>query len=131
MADHCPDARMLGTACSASWQFRINRVGIATLIRRPRTKAYGLLWEITRRGETALDAFEQVQRLYRKDTVVLRHGNKAIRSVLVYIAREQHPGRPQPGHLEAVVAAGCSHQLPRAYPRELALCYAANKVSCA
>ena len=129
MAERCPDARMLGSACCAGWQFRINRVGLATLVRRPRSKVYGVLWEIGQRAEAALDAFEQVQRgLYRKDTVVLRHGNQVIRTVLVYIAREQRPGRPQPGYLEAIVAAGRVHQLPRAYLRELALGYAASKV---
>ena len=89
MAERCPDARMLGPACSAGWQFRINRVGLATLVRRPRSKVYGVLWEIGRRGETALDAFEQVQRLYRKDKVRVftieyyRRGQKQTRTIHV------------------------------------------------
>ena len=131
MMDRCPDARMVAVACSAGWQFRINRVGLATLVRCARSKVYGVLWDISRRGEAALDAFEQVQRgLYRKDKIVLRHDNKVIRTALVYIARDPHPGRPQPGYLEAVVAAGQFHQLPEAYMREVALFGTGIKVSC-
>jgi len=103
MASRCPDAEALGAARLDSHRFFIARAGYASVEPRPGAAVYGVLWRVSARDLAALDAYENVAGgLYRRATLSVRHGNERLRAV-VYIARDQRPGRALSGYQESSV----------------------------
>ena len=115
MASRCPRSRLLGPARLARHRFALRREGYATVVHDPAAMVHGLLYDLALADVPALDRFEDVAGgLYVKLTQpVLRANGGAVRA-LVYVGRggEARGARPQPGYLEAIVAAAATAGLP-------------------
>jgi len=116
MHRRCPGAEPLGAARLDGWRFIITRDGYASLVRRPGERVHGVLWRLTPRDLSALDAYEQ--RAYLRRIVPVRHG-AARRPALVYLAPERGGGRARPGYQELVVTSAQDWRLPDAYVARL------------
>jgi gamma-glutamylcyclotransferase (GGCT)/AIG2-like uncharacterized protein YtfP len=67
---------------------------VATIEPRKGSAVPVLVWEITPEDEAALDRYEGFPLLYRKETVNVKQGGKAIKA-MVYIMNEGRPlGKP-------------------------------------
>lgn len=101
MALRCPAAVPLGLADLPGWRFALNRRGVATLLEEPAACASGLLWDLSRACEEALDRYEGVASdVYRRAEIEV-----AGAPALVYLAAETRPGAARPGYLERILAA--------------------------
>ena len=115
MRVRCPNAQLLGPECLAGYRFVIARAGFAGLVPDPAAHVYGVLWDLSTSDIAALDEFEGVpEGLYRKATLTVAGG-----PALVYVPADYSLGEPQPGYLEAVVAAAQHHGLPPTYVDQL------------
>jgi gamma-glutamylcyclotransferase (GGCT)/AIG2-like uncharacterized protein YtfP len=112
MGRRCPGAEALGPARLDGWCFVITRDGYASLTRNPGARVHGVLWRLTPRDLSALDAYEQ--RAYLRRIVPVRHG-AARRPALVYLAPQRGGGRARPGYQELVVASARDWRLPEDY----------------
>ena len=113
MAARCPDAVVVGTASLPGPRFLINTHGVATVVPSEGTVVHGVLWQISTTDEASLDHYEGVAAgFYRKviTRVRLDDGNAA--DALIYVARDDKPGRASPGYLERVLDAARDHRLP-------------------
>ncbi len=120
MAVRCPDAVAVGTACLPGHRFLINTHGVATVVPSQGEVVHGVLWEISKAHEASLDHYEGVAAgFYRKviTRVRLDDGNAA--DALIYVARDDKPGRARQGYLERVVAAAKRHRLAHEYIKAL------------
>ncbi len=97
MAHRCPTAKVVGKADINNMQllFRGPRESaVATIEPRKGSAVPVLVWEITPEDEAALDRYEGFPLLYRKETVNVKQGGKAIKA-MVYIMNEGRPlGKP-------------------------------------
>jgi hypothetical protein len=119
MEARCPGATVLGLATLTGWRFVINPDGCGSIVRQPGGMVYGVLWRLTPRDLSAVNAYENLDAgLYRRRVLPVEYGARQ-RSALVYIARRQGLGRPRPGYLRLVVAAACDWRLPVRYIRSL------------
>ncbi len=119
MALRCPVSRLMGRGRLARHRFLIMREGYASVVRDPARTVHGVLWDLALDDIPALDRYEGVAGgLYAKAylPVITETG---IRRALLYLGRSRVPGRPRPGYLEAVLAAGTAAQLPASYLREI------------
>jgi gamma-glutamylcyclotransferase (GGCT)/AIG2-like uncharacterized protein YtfP len=121
MAGRCPNAEALGAARLDHHRFFIARAGYASVEPRPGAAVHGVLWRVSARDLAALDAYENVAGgLYRRATLSIRRGNERLRAV-VYLARDQRPGRALPGYQESsVLRPARDWGFPSAYLDELA-----------
>lgn len=119
MAARCPHAEALGPAELRHHRYFIAASGYASVMPKRGATVHGVLWRVTARDLVALDIYEDVAgRLYRRETAPVHHGGKLLRAA-VFVAGDLEPGRPRPGHQEAVVAAARAWKLPADYLREL------------
>lgn len=120
MAMRCPDAVVVGTACLRGHRFLINTHGVATVVPSKREAVHGVLWEISKADEASLDHYEGVATgFYRKVIARVRFDDGNTPSALIYVARDDKPGRARPGYLERVVAAAKRHRLAHEYIKAL------------
>jgi hypothetical protein len=125
MRKHAPGAEPVGVATLADYRFVITVDGYASVSPAPGAIVYGLVWKITPRDRTTLDAWENVDGgLYRAETLPVRQAEQNSPaqnspaqnlSALVYIARERPVGRPRTGYMEVVIAAARVLELPTDY----------------
>ena len=117
MEYRCPYATALGTATLPDYRL-VFRGGdgcaVANVEPRKGASVPVLLWDITPRDEQALDRYEGWPRLYRKEMVKVRVGNKLV-SAMVYIMNEGRPlGTPGDYYLQTIIdgykAAGFEKQ---------------------
>jgi len=122
MAVRCPDAVVVGTAYLPGHRFLINTHGVATVVPAQGEAVHGVLWEISKADEASLDRYEGVASgFYRKAiTRVWCNGGNAA-DALIYIARDNKPGRARQGYLEGVLTAAGKHRLPTTYIAALCL----------
>jgi cation transport regulator ChaC len=120
MTVRCADAVFIATGVVAGWRFRINTRGVATLVPEDGSAVHGILWHLSKADERTLDRYEGVGiGLYSKTTMqVCRDDGRRIEA-LVYLAKDDHPGRARPGYVEGIVAAALTHGLPARYLEEL------------
>lgn len=124
MAARCPASSPVGVATLPGWRFQISGDGYATLTAEPAAEVHGLVWDLDTQDETVLDQYEEVaDGMYRKDSVVLPGGSKA----LIYLAADRGTGAPQPGYLERIVAAAEAAGFPASYVAELSAWGAGNR----
>jgi hypothetical protein len=115
----CPAARALGTAQLDDWRFLVSVDGYASIAPTPGACVHGVLWQLGPRDLAALDAYEAVDTgLYRRQALPVQAGERQV-SAQVYVGRSAVPGRPRPGHLEQVIAAAKSWNLPATYCDEV------------
>ena len=113
MAVRCPDAVVLGTACLQGHRFLINTHGVATVVPSPGRAVHGVLWEISKADEASLDHYEGVAAgFYCKVITRVRLDDGNGKDALIYVARDDKPGRARPGYLERVLDAAMKHRLP-------------------
>lgn len=106
MAVRCPDAVVVGTACLPGHRFLINTHGVATVVPSQEEVVHGVLWEISKADEASLDRYEGVASgFYSKVITRVRFTDGNTADALIYVARDDRPGRARPGYLERVLAA--------------------------
>ncbi len=116
MAVRCPDAVVVGTACLPGHRFLINTHGVATVVPSHGVAVYGVLWRISKADEASLDHYEGVAvGFYRKVITRVRFDEGNAADALIYVARDDNPGRARPSYLERVVTAAEHHRLPDAH----------------
>jgi hypothetical protein len=119
MRARCPQAIALGIASLRGWHFAINPDGYGTIVPRPGSLVYGVLWRLTPRDLTAINAYENLAGgLYRRRMFPVRM-NAGMRPALVYLASREGKGVPRPGYIALVVAAARDWRLPEPYIRTL------------
>jgi uncharacterized protein len=116
MRARCPAAEPGPLVALPGWRFVINRRGVATLLPCPGGQAWGLIWQLTRDCEAALDRYEGVASGHYTKAGIEVGGSPA----LLYLATETAPGFPRPGYLDRVVAAAAARGLDAATVAELA-----------
>jgi gamma-glutamylcyclotransferase (GGCT)/AIG2-like uncharacterized protein YtfP len=115
MRDRCPRSLPLGLARLPRHRFIVTTDGYASVVRDPRESVHGVLWDCALGDIRTLDKFEDLASgLYVKisQPVIVEGGAKR---ALIYVGRSGEIGRPRPGYLEQVVAAGKERGLPEAY----------------
>src|SRR5689334_11298654 len=119
MRRRCPGAVALGPATLDNWRFIVTRDGYASVVPAPGETVHGVLWRLSPRDLAALNAYESIDSgLYRRRMLPVRRDAGRLRA-LVYVGREQRPGRPRPGYQHAVVAAARDWDLAADYVRSL------------
>ncbi|MGP0089586.1 MAG: gamma-glutamylcyclotransferase family protein [Xanthobacteraceae bacterium] len=120
MGRRCPGAHVLGRARLDGWGFIITADGYASIRPHPGRTVHGVLWRVGPRELAALNAYESVASgLYRRCMLPVCQDGKR-RAALIYIGRDDVPGRPRPGYLQIVIKAARDWDLPNSYIRELA-----------
>ena len=59
MEARCPGATVLGLATLTGWRFVINPDGCGSIVRQPGGMVYGVLWRLTPRDLSAVNAYEK------------------------------------------------------------------------
>jgi hypothetical protein len=113
MAARCPRSRALGPAALMRHRLAVMREGWLTVVRDPRARVHGLLWDLALADVPALDRFEGVaEGLYVKAAQPVI-GPQGPKRALVYLGRNAGPGRARPDYLAAILEAART-ALPRA-----------------
>ena len=119
MALRCPTSHRVGRGRLPRHRFIVMREGYASVVRDPARTVWGVLWDLAPDDIPALDRYEGVAGgLYAKAALPVTTG-AGVKRALIYLGRSTAPGRPRPGYLDAVLAAGRAAQLPPAYLREI------------
>ncbi|GJD36224.1 hypothetical protein FMGBMHLM_3139 [Methylobacterium aerolatum] len=119
MALRCPVSRLIGRGRLPRHRFIIMREGYASVVRDPARTVHGVVWDLAPDDIPALDRYEGVASgLYAKAALPVTTA-VGTRKALIYLGRSTAPGRPRPGYLDAVLAAGAAAQLPAPYLREV------------
>ena len=119
MQKYAPKAYALGVAELTDHRFVITADGYASVEPERASTVHGVLWRITPRDRTKLDAWENVSLgLYRAASLSVRHAGRLM-PALVYFARSGGQGRPKPGYIELVAEAARQWDLPQAYINDL------------
>jgi cation transport regulator ChaC len=119
MRKHCPAAKEAGTALLPGYRFVITSDGYASIVLAPGETVHGVLWRLTPRDVSALNAYESLDSgLYSKTTMPVDADGRRI-AAMVYVGRSAAEGRPKPGYLDVVLAAARDWGLPEPYVRSL------------
>jgi gamma-glutamylcyclotransferase (GGCT)/AIG2-like uncharacterized protein YtfP len=119
MNRHCRDARALGTATLQGWRYIVTSDGYASIVPRAGNVVIGVLWNVSPRDRSALDAYEDLASgLYRRRVVRVRYGTRRL-AAMVYIGRSVTAGRPKSGYQVIVIDAARYWQFPGKYLDEL------------
>jgi hypothetical protein len=103
----------------SGYRFVITADGYASVAPAPGQAVHGVMWRLTARDRVTLDAWENIALgLYRVEMLPVQLQRRR-RPALVYVARSCVTGRPKPGYMELVVAAGRDWELPAAYLQSL------------
>jgi len=98
MKRRCPDARAIGLAVLEGYRFFVGLEG----------------W-----GSVALHAYELLhQGLYDVRHLAVRTGTRRVRA-MIYLLRRRASGKPRPGYVEMIAAAGRGWNLPEPYIRSV------------
>jgi hypothetical protein len=119
MARRCPTAHALGPAELDGYQFFVGIDGWGSVRRKAGATVYGVLWRLAPRDIAALHAYELLhQGLYDVRHLPARVGGKRVRA-MIDLLRRRKPGRPKPGYVEMIAAAGRAWNLPERYIRSV------------
>jgi hypothetical protein len=119
MRRHAPGAQPLGAAQLPGYRFVISADGYASIVPAPAQVVHGVVWRLTVRDRVTLDAWENTAAgLYRAVSVPVQVRRRRL-TALVYVARPGAGGRPKPGYMELVAAAGREWGLPTTYLQSL------------
>jgi cation transport regulator ChaC len=120
MSQRCPETAFIGAGEVKGYRFIINSRGVATVVPDPLGKVYGILWDLTQRNEKTLDRYEGVKwGTYQKVEMNVKMDSGRPVSSLVYVARDDTPGKPRDDYMERILAAAKFHDLPEEYVVEL------------
>jgi hypothetical protein len=113
MAVRCPRSKPLGIAALMRHRLAVMREGFLTIVRDPRPRVHGVLWDLALADVAALDRFEGLREgLYVKaiQPVIAAEGPKR---AIVYIGANAGPGRAREAYIRDILAAGAAWGLPR------------------
>lgn len=120
MHARCPGAVATGPARLDGWRFIIMQGGYASIVPDPGAAVHGVLWRVTPRDLSALNAYEALHSgLYRRRTLPVRLGRGVV-PALTYIGRTRSPGRAKIGYQDGIVLPSARDWgLPKHYIAEL------------
>jgi hypothetical protein len=113
MAVRCPRSKPLGIAALMRHRLAIMREGFLTIVRDPRARVHGVLWDLALADVAALDRFEGLREgLYVKaiQPVIAAEGPK---QAIVYIGANSGPGRVRKAYMREILAGATGWGLPR------------------
>ena len=119
MATRCPSSHVIGLARLPRHRFVVTADGYASVVRDAARTVHGVLWDIALGDMRALDRYEGVERGLYSKALISVIGGQGPRKALVYFGTGAHPGQPNPGYMEGVLAAALDFILPDPYIREL------------
>ena len=115
MAARCPDGEAVGPAILEDYRFIIMSDGYASVEPKLGQDVYGVLWRLTPRDLSGLNAYEGLQAgLYRRVMVPVPF-DRARLNTLVYLGHTSAEGTPRPGYMESVIEAAQEWELPKDY----------------
>ena len=99
MAYRCPTAEAVGIDMLDGYQLIFN--GVATLIPEANSSVPIVIWKIDKACEMALDKYEGVPRLYRKEYLPINiKGEK--RLAMIYLMNDFRPALPNKSYLDVI-----------------------------
>src|SRR4029078_5679320 len=115
MTRRCPNARAIGPATLEGYRFFVGLEGRGSVAPSAGDVVHGVLWRLTPRDIAALHAYELLhQGLYDVRHLPVRGGGGRGR-VMFYLLRRRARGKPRPGYVETIAAAGRGWKLPEPY----------------
>jgi gamma-glutamylcyclotransferase (GGCT)/AIG2-like uncharacterized protein YtfP len=119
MKRRCPDARAIGLAVLEGYRFFVGLEGWGSVAPSAGDVVHGVLWRLTPRDIAALHAYELLhQGLYDVRHLAVRTGTRRVRA-MIYLLRRRASGKPRPGYVEMIAAAGRGWNLPEPYIRSV------------
>jgi hypothetical protein len=115
MEARCPGAEAVGLAVLEDYRFIIMTDGYASIEPALGHDVYGVIWRLTPRDLSSLNAYESLQAgLYRRAMLPVLVDRVRL-SALVYLGHTANEGRARPGYMESVIAAAGEWDLPGDY----------------
>ena len=115
MKRRCPGARAIGPAILEGYRFFVGLEGWGSVAPSAGDVVHGILWRLTPRDIAALHAYELLhQGLYDVRHLPVRAGARRVRA-MIYLLRRRARGKPRPGYVETIAAAGRGWKLPEPY----------------
>ena len=116
----CPGAAYVSAAVLPDHEFRIAVTGYGEAASAPGKDLPGMLWDLSRQDEEALDRFEGVpEGLYRKSFVIVNGADGSRHRAMLYQPTDSAPGTPVPGYLEGIIASAEELGFPAPYIESL------------
>lgn len=115
MEARCPSAEPAGLAILEDYRLIIMTDGYASVEPARGQDVYGVLWRLTPRDLSNLNAYESLQAgLYRRAMLPVLIDRVRL-NALVYVGHTSSEGRAKPGYMESVIEAAHEWELPEAY----------------
>ncbi len=115
MEARCPDAEAAGLAILEDYRFIIMTDGYASVEPARGQDVYGVLWRLSTRDLSTLNAYEGLQAgLYRRAMLPVLIDRVRL-NALVYLGHTSNEGRAKPGYMEGVIDAAREWELPEDY----------------
>jgi len=115
MEARCPGAEPAGLAILEDYRFIIMTDGYASVEPALGQDVYGVLWRLTARDLSSLNAYESLQAgLYRRAMLPVLIDRVRL-NALVYLGHTSNEGRARPGYMESVIDAAREWELPEDY----------------
>jgi gamma-glutamylcyclotransferase (GGCT)/AIG2-like uncharacterized protein YtfP len=116
MHARCPGAEPVGLAALEGYRFMIMTDGYASVEPARGQYVCGVLWRLTPRDLSALNAYENLQAgLYRRAMLPVLVEGRVRLNALVYVGHTSNEGRAKPGYMEGVIDAANEWDLPEDY----------------
>lgn len=110
MRCRCPRAQSLGAAILPDHEFRF--ATHADIIEYPGLETHGVLWEITKDCETALDLLEGFPHYYQKKMVTVQHQGQEIQAMTYYMTGDRPDALPSSSYLAMIMDGYHEHHVP-------------------
>lgn len=119
MASRCREAEAVGVAVLQDYRFIIMADGYASVEPARGQDVYGVLWRLSARDLSNLNAYENLQAgLYRRVMLPVLYERVTL-NALVYVGRSGIEGRPRPGYMDTVIDSAREWDLPHDYVESL------------
>lgn len=113
MAFRCPDATKIGRFTLPDWKLVFKSV--ADIENHKDTEVHGVLWNITKRCELALDRYEGFPHLYGKRYFVVRMPDGDVQDVMFYKMNAGDYQRPSDYYFDTIRQGYIANDLPLQY----------------
>ena len=107
MSTRCPNARSLGAAELPGFQLDFN--GCATITKKSNATMQGVLWEITKECEQALDILEGYPSFYYKKRVNVYQNGRKVKAMVYIMDHRETPFAPSQGYYNCLVEGYTNH----------------------
>ena len=113
MAARCPRSKPLGNATLMRHRLAVMREGFLTIVRDPRERVHGVLWDLALADVAALDRFEGLREGLYVKAIQPVVAAEAPKRAIVYIGTNAGPGRARETYMREILAAASAWRLPR------------------